>query len=322
MFKKILFITLVIFLRFSNIESINNEMAYDLYNKHINEDKLSIILQYLYWKQPSFFIENPIDFLPLNQENMIDFLFSMEPLFNFLDPLLWGNIVFPISLAPVAESFDQLLKKSTFNDREKYSKSNVVLIKGGTYPAMKKQLLYVLEMVDNSEYKRPIFLLTNSDRLNTHLYYESFDNIVNDLEDSLKRTLTQDELHFVSQNLSNEYQLALIISHFFNQEDNLTILDFKSPDPLLLEFNEYLKSSGYSSAIIFFVSNNIFTIYNQLKYRIMAWDNQELVDDNFFVFFAGEDIPLHDPVNLEGIFLRKLKMFAILYSMIVENIND
>jgi hypothetical protein len=325
MFKKLFFYILLslpcsLFF-FKEIKNIDEHAACGLYQDYINDDKFFAILQYIYQLQPSFFNGDPADCFPISPSNMIDLFYTIEPLLNFLDPLVWGNIVFPMTLLPVADSFDELLKKSENTDLEKYNASHIVVIKGATYPAMKKQLLYVLNMANESGLILPIFLLANTERLNTNLYYESFDYIVNDLQIDLGRSLVGDELNFISQHLSNEYGLALIINQFYNTNNNFTLVDVLS-DPLLNNFDMYLMNNGYDYANILFISNNIFGLYHELRYLLNTLDYPEDVNVNFPVTFAGEAISLVDPINPEGILLRKLKMVAVLYTMLIDHIDD
>lgn len=320
MFKKTLFTLIIAFLTFTNIYVISNDDAYNFYTNYIDENNLATILGYLYKQQPSFFVEDPALYFPLTPDNIEDFLFVIEPLVAFFDPLLWGNIVFPLSVASLSDNFDNVFIPSDSSDIDNVTAADVILLKGGTYAAMKKQLLYINNIANQYNPNAPLFLLTNSSRLNTNLFYESFDYIISDIQSSLNRVLTDDDLSFIASNLDNEYSLALIIDRFYTIS-NLTVLD-SSYDPLLLNFNDYLFANNYDSANILFVSNNIFTLYNELKYAINALDNPLMINSNYPVTFGGEDITLFDRANPEGIWLRKLKMITVLLNLIVSNIDN
>lgn len=320
MLKKIVFIILILSFFNEKTYSITNQEAYDFFRNYINENNMKNIISYIYKTQPSFFLEDPISFFPLDNNNIEDFFYSIEPLNNFLDPLLWGNIIFPFSIASLSNDFDDLLKKSNDTDIEKILSSDVIFIKGGTYPAIKKQLLFVKEIIKEFQNNKPLFLIADETRLNTNLYYESFNYIVSDIESTINKKLTEDDLIFIESNLKNEYGIALIINHFFNI-DNMKILKFNY-DEFIFQLNIFLTSKGYKKAHVLFVSNNIFTLYNQLQYEINILDMPDMTDSNYSVTFCGQDIPLKDPKNPEGIFLRKLKMMTILLSLIINNIDN
>jgi hypothetical protein len=321
MLKKILFMILIVISGISKkILPINNNDAYNFYKKYIDENSMENILSYIYKKQPSFFLEDPSPYFPLHSENIEDFIYAIEPLINFFEPLLWGNIVFPISISPLADNFDAVLNQSDISDVDKIQSSDVILLKGGTYPAMKKQLLFVNQIITKFQQNIPLFLVARSSRLNTNLYYESFDYIAEDIQSTINRALTEEDLAFIASNLNNEYGLALIINRFFNSQ-NLTILDLECDD-FLSNFNDYLYSINYYNGNVLFISNNIFTLYHELKYAINALDNPEVIDPNYPLTFGGKDIPLKDSLNPEGIFLRKLKMITLLLNLIVNNIDN
>ena len=321
MFKKTFFILLICLFSQLQVYSINSNDAYDFYSHYIDDNNLQAILSYLYEKQPGFFLDDPSFYFPLNRDNIEDFFFVIEPLVNFFKPLLWGNLVFPFTVEPVSYNLDTVfLPSSNMSDIDKVILSDVIILKGGNYAAMKKQLLYINEILNQYNKNVRLFILTDSSRSNTNLYYESFDNIIVDIQSAINRVLTPDDLLFIASNLDNEYTLGLIVNRFFGS-DNTEVLD--SPmDPLLLNFNDYLVENNYSNASILFLSNNIFALYNELNYSINALDNYSIIDSNFPVTFAGQDIGLIDPVNPEGVLLRKLKMITVLLNLIVENIED
>ncbi len=320
MFKNKIIIMFLFLSFYNQINTISFNDGFRLYEKYIDHENMFSILNYLYAKQPSFFFDNPMNYYPLNEENIEGLFYAIEPLVNFFEPLLWGNIVFPISLASLAHNFDNLFQKSNNSDIDKVYDADVIIIAGGTYPAMKKQLLYVNKLLDVNKPLTPLFLLTRSERKNTNLYYELYDNIVSDIQSTINRVLTDDDLFFIRSNLDNEYTLALIIKRFFNL-GNLTVLDWGN-DGFLLKLNDFLESLNFNYAKILFMSNNIFTLYNELKYTINAIDDPFMVNKNYPVVFGGQDIELIDLVNKEGIFLRKLKMLTVLLNIITENIDE
>lgn len=320
MFKKILFTLFIIFFNHTKIKSINTDDAYNLYTQYIDENNMQYILTSLYKKQPSFFIEDPSAYFPINSNNIEDFVFILDPLINFFEPLLWGNIVFPIHIDFLSDSLDKVIKKSNNTDIEKIINTDIIILKGGTYPAMKKQLLYVNALSNKYNQNIPVFIIADSSRLNTNLYYESLDYIIEDIQSTINRALTNDDLSFIATHLNNEYSLALIINRFFNL-NNLNVIDLEY-DPLLLEFNDLLLSMNYEKANILAISNDIFTSYNELLYFINALDNSTLINPNYPVTFGGSDIPLIDPINPEGISLRKLKMITVLLNLIASNIDN
>jgi hypothetical protein len=320
MLKKILFIIFTI-LSFNNqTYPITNEDAYRFYNNYIDENNMQEILSYIYNKQPGFFLEDPAFYFPLHPDNIEDFFYILEPLINFLQPLLWGNIVFPISLSCLSDNFDNLFEASQHDDVQKILSSEIILLKGGTYPAMKKELLFANKTLSELQQNKPLFLLASSSRLNTNIYYESFENIIADIQSTINRSLTEEDLAFIQANLETEYGLALIINRFFNI-GNLTVLDLDYTQ-FLLHFNDYLVSKGYTETNLLFLSNNIFALYNELKYAIWALDNPEMINPNFSITFGGHDIPLKDPIHPEGILLRKLKMLTVLLTLITNNIDN
>lgn len=319
MYYKILF-SFLLFFSTKNIISINSNEAYTLFSNYINEKEMYIIIEDLYKKQPSFFNEDPREYFPINEYNLEDFLYSIEPLANFLEPLLWGNIVFPLSINHLSSNFNNLFINRNESDNEKTQYSDIIIIKGGTYPAMKKELLYIKKIMAETKEQKPIFLLANSSRINTNLYYESFDNIVEDIQTYTNRALSDEDLLFISNHLNNEYEIGLIIERFFDSE-NLKVIDF-THDPFLLNFKEFLKSCNYDSAKLLILSNNIFTLYQELRYKIHILNNPEFFDVQFPIIFAGYNITLMDPKNPEGILLRKLKMLTVLLNLIIENIDN
>ncbi len=320
MLKKIIFVVFTLLSFNEKTYCITNEEAYDFFKKYINEDSMKNIISYIHQIQPSFFLEDPCSFFPLNEDNLEDFFYSMDPLTDFLNPLLWGNIVFPFSVASLSNDFDKVLKKSNNTDIEKILSSDIIIIKGGTYPAMKKQLFFVKEIISEFQNNKPLFLIADEKRLNTNLYYESFDYIVSDIESTINKKLTNDDLIFIESNLKNEYGLGLIINRFFNLS-NMKAFNF-TYDKFIFELKNFLESNGYKKASVLFVSNNIFTLYNKLRYEINILESPEIADSNYPVTFCGENITLKDPKNAEGIFLRKLKMITVLLSLIINSIDN
>lgn len=286
---------------------------------YFNLEELEVVYLNLYKLCPEFFIKNLQDFFPLKAKNdkiIFDFVDACFPLYEFFSEMQWGETGLPVSVRSFESNINKMFLTQNSFDITKMDGEAVLCIPGGTFPTMLTRLLEAKKNIN--EKVKGVYFLIRENRENTKLTYETVKNIINEIELKLERKLFSDEIEFVKQHNKNEYEFVKIIQHFFDQENKTEIFfakDGESKYEKCLEFTKFVLAIFPELKNIIIVSHNLFTFYD--KY---TWE-KALKGSSFALSIIpiGQNIPLIDKKNPEGLLVRYIRLSNLLLQMMKEN---
>lgn len=284
-------------------------------SEYYNTENLESVISFLYQNNPDFFTEDPTAYFPLdfsNQDNLMQFIGTLDPLYDFFDDSQWGETGLPFSVQSIESDINNMFILPDESDEEIIQNTDAIYISGGTFPAMLGTVWVTLNTLENQN--TPLFIGVKKNRKNTNLAYEKPKNIVKQISEKLQRPLTSDEIEFIETHNDDEYALAKIIEYFFNQNGNITIYvhDEENHYDKYKNFVNFLLNSGMSSGNLTVMSKSIFAYYTQFNWQ-KALKNENLP---ITINYAGYQIPLIDQRNIEGVLVRYIRMaILLLHSM-------
>lgn len=316
MLKKIIFKIWFLFFFVSEIFCLSRQEGVTLCNTFLNEEKLKTVMKYIYVYCPSFFYDNPDIYFPIEKENITDFYVNMAFLINFFEPLTLEKICFPINIKSLSDSINKVVISNPL-EKDDISSSEMIVLRANRYDIMEKEFFTVLDLCKKKEKNVPIYIVANTEKKYILKDPNITNTIINSIEMRLKRSLKSHERDFVFEHLNNEFNMALVLEHFFNTENNIVLFASHS-DNFYNDFFEFLKKRYIEDRKILFLSQEFITSYEELRYSLWKKDFSHKEYEIIFKYYPT----MHTENNQQILALQKMKMITALLTEIINNIDE
>lgn len=316
MLKKIIFKIWFLSFFVSKIFSLSQEEGVKLYKTFFNEDQLKSLMKYIYFYHPSFFYDNPNLYFPLEKDNITDFYINMASLVNFFEPLTIEKVCFPINIKSIIDDINKIIISSPLKEDD-ITSAEMIVLRANRYDIMEKEFFTVLDICKKQNKNIPIYIVINSEKRYSIKDPNIVNTIINSIEIRLKRSLKSHERSFVLEHLNNELNMTLILEHFFNQEKNIVLFSSLS-DNFYTDFFEFLRKRCILDKKILFLSKEVMTPYEQLKYNLYIKNINHEEYEFIFKYYPTT----YNDSNEQLLALQKIKMVTALFSEIINNIDE